>query len=360
MSDSILRQLLTTRVPTSRLNAFCIDAMLRAGMREEDARVTSDVLVTTDTWGTFTHGSKQLRLLMKLAADRVDLKAVPEIVSQGPAWALIDGHYALAPVIAVQAMQLAIEKAKTAGIAYVGVRGSNHFGACAYYANMAVEHDMIGLAMTNANPMVAVPGGRTPILGTNPFSYAVPAGEERPIVLDIATSIVAASKVIAARMLGKTIPDNWVVDDEGHPTTDPSEYPEKGVLLPMGGHKGYGIALMIELLAGALTGAQVLDEVKIWITPDSRPLSQGHCFIAINVDAIMPIAQFKTRVDGIIRHIRNAPRAAGTDRIYLPGEMEWERRDIAMRDGILLPEDVLQRHEGLAQDYHMDLAALLP
>lgn len=352
---SIADQLARTRIFAEELTAFCVEAMLKAGMREEDARTTAEVLVTTDTWGIFTHGSKQLQPLLKMTEDRVDVRAVPEVVAEGPAWAIIDGHYALAMVPAVKAMQLAIDKAKKSGIAFVGVRNSNHFGACAYYANMAVKHDLIGVSMTNVNPLVTVPGGKTAIIGTNPFAYAVPAGKEPPIFLDIATSIVAASKVISARAVGKPVPEGWIVDADGLPTTDASGYPDLGVLLPMAGHKGYGIALLIEILSAVLTDSQILDEVKIWLSPDPGPLSQGHAFLAINPGLLLPIDRFKARIDEVIRKIKTAPKAKGADRIYLPGEMEWERRAIALKEGMLLPADVIQRHELLAQDYGLDL-----
>ena len=141
---------------------------------------------------------------------------------------MVDGHYAMPPAISYRAMELAMEKARACGIGYVGVRHSSHFGAAGYYANMAAQHDMIGLSMTNVDPCMTVPGSKGKVLGTNPIAYAVPAGEEKPIFLDIATSAVAATKILSAKALGKPIPDNWLVDEDGLPTTDPSQYPLKG------------------------------------------------------------------------------------------------------------------------------------
>ena len=190
------RELLGKRVFVEELTAFCLKAMDACGMRKESAQSTADVLVTTDTWGIHTHGSKQLRPLLGLRPGRMDPKAVPEIVTEGPAWVLVDGHSAIAPASACAGMEAAMRKASAAGIGYAGVFGSNHFGAAAYYAAMALRDDMIGIAMTNVNPLVTIPGGKTAVLGTNPIAYAAPAGEERPILFDIATSVVAASKVI--------------------------------------------------------------------------------------------------------------------------------------------------------------------
>jgi LDH2 family malate/lactate/ureidoglycolate dehydrogenase len=285
----------------------------------------------------------------------MDPVAAPEIIHEGPAWAIVDGHYAMAMVTSCLAMDIAITKAKSSGIGYVGVKNSNHFGAAGYYPNMAVKKDMIGLSMTNTNPLVAVPGGKTAVLGTNPFSYAVPAGQEKPIFLDIATSVVAASKVITAKAVGKKIPDNWLVDGDGVPTTDPGNYPNVGALLPMAGHKGYGLSLMIEILSAVLTGADLMSDVKLWLEDHLGPLNQGHAFIAIDVGAIIPIDQFKARMDRLIREIRESPKAKGSVRIYLPGEMEWEKREQAMEKGMQLPEDAIDRLIGLAEDIGLDM-----
>jgi ureidoglycolate dehydrogenase (NAD+) len=353
-------RLLKRRVRVEELNAYLVEAMLNCGMRREDAVVTADVLVTTDTWGVYTHGSKQLRPLLALRPDRMDVNATPEVISEGPAWALVDGHYAMATVTSCMAMEKAIAKAKSSGIGFVGVRNSNHFGGAGYYAYMAARRDMIGLAMTNTNPLMAPPGGRTAVLGTNPFAYAAPTSDGRPIFLDIATSIVAASKPISAKSLGQKVPEGWLVDKEGVPTTDPANYPMEGALLPMAGHKGYGLALMIEILSATLTGADMLSDVKLWLEDHPGPLNQGHAFIAIDVGAFMPIAPFKERMARISREIREAPKAKGAERIYLPGEIEWDKRERALAEGMLLPEHVIDRLIGLSEDTGLDMEPFFP
>ena len=358
MSD-LKGRLLHARIRAEQLHAYLREAMRVCGMRLDDAQVTADVLVTTDTWGVYTHGSKQLRPLLALRSDRMSVTATPEVIAEGPAWAMVDGHSAMAMVSSCMAMEKAVEKARTAGIGYVGVRNSNHFGGAGYYATMALPHDMIGLAMTNTNPLMIAPGGKTAVLGTNPFSYAVPAGREKPVFLDIATSVVAGSKPISARAQGKDIPLGWLVDKDGVPTTDPSHYPEEGALLPMAGHKGFGLALMIEFLSAALTGADVLSDVKLWLEDHPGPLNQGHAFIAINIGSFIPIQGFKDRVDRICREIRESPKAKGSERIYLPGEMEWDNRERALAEGMLLPEHVVDRLIGLAEDVGLDIESLL-
>jgi LDH2 family malate/lactate/ureidoglycolate dehydrogenase len=340
------------RVSAQALHEFCVQAMLKAGMREQDAHTTAEVLVTTDTWGVYTHGTKQLRpLLVHMRDGGLNPQAQPEVVGEGPAWAHIDGHYAMPPVSAVMAMRTAIDKARTSGIAFSGVMHSSHFGAAGYYAMMAAREDLIGMAMTNVDPFMTVPGAKGRVLGTNPITYAVPAGKERPVFLDMATSTVAASKVFAASTLGKSIPDTWIVDKEGRPTTDPSQLLAGGAMQPMAGYKGYGIALWIEILAGVLTGAAFMNDIKTWIIDTDAQINQGHAFIVIDPKIMMPLDEFKSRMDDLAHRIKTTPTAPGASRIYLPGEMEWDRRDDALVNGIPLPDDVLVYLNNMAQDW---------
>jgi LDH2 family malate/lactate/ureidoglycolate dehydrogenase len=256
------------------------------------------------------------------------------------------------------AMDLAISKAASSGIGYVGVRDSNHFGAAGYYANMAAMRSMIGLAMSNGNPNMTVPGARGSVVGNNPFACAVPFTAGRSVFMDIATSTVASSKVWSAKFLGKQISDTWIVDEDGIPTTDLSKYPSACSLQPMGGHIGYCLAVMIEILSAVLTGAKIIDEVESWLLNLHDRTKIGHCFIAINVNAIMPGLQFDERMERLVRGIREAPKAKGAERILLPGEGEWEKRESALKYGMILPEDVLASLFALAEDEGLDLASI--
>ena len=342
------------RVMPQDLRDFCARAMMRCGLTSADAAVSAQIFATTDAWGTHTHGTRQIRGLMKNVTDgRIDPQATPVVVGDGPAWAMLDGRQAMPTVVAHQGMRLAMQKATAAGIGYVGVRGSNHFGAAGYYATMALSEDMLGLAMTNTDPWMTVPGGRGPVLGTNPIAFAIPAGTERPVFLDIATSVVAVTKILAAKALGKPVPEGWLVDEHGRPTTDPRDYPAKGALLPVGMHKGYGLAVLVETLTAALTGAAMMREVHCWVFDEPVPPNQGHAFLAMNLPAMMPIAAFKERMDRMIREIKESPKAEGIERIYLPGEMEWERAEAAQRDGMRLPDYVVVNLLGLAEDVGM-------
>jgi LDH2 family malate/lactate/ureidoglycolate dehydrogenase len=292
--------------------------------------------------------------MKNIRSGRLNANACEEVVAQGPAWAIVDAHYAMPPAVSYRSMRLAMRKAREAGMGYVGVRHSSHYGAAGFYANLAAENNMIGMSMCNVDPCMTVPGSKGKVLGTNPIAYAAPAGEERHVYLDIATSAVAATKIFSAKALGRTIPDNWLVDEEGLPTTDPSQYPEKGAQLPMAGHKGYGLAVWVEILTAVLTGAAMLGQVKSWVLDLPEPTNEGHAFIAIDVAQMMPLDEFKGRMDWMIREIKAAPLAKGAERIYLPGEIELERRDDALWQGILLPPDVVASLRGLAEDVGLD------
>ena len=324
-------------------HAFIVECLRHVGTSEQHALIVADALALTDSWGTFTHGSKLLngytsRVKHGGCRSNVD----PEIVRDGPSWAIVDGHSTLGQVAATFAMQTAIGKAKEAGMAYVGVHNSCHFGAAGVYSAMAADENMIGISTANDIPSVAAPGSRKAVLGTNPFSYAVPARKYPPILLDMAMSTVAGGKVYAAHQLGKEIPDNWIIDADGQPTTDGSLYPENAALAPMSGHKGYGLALLMESLAGVLSGANLTWNVKAWISDDpSEPTHHGAGFLAFNIGVMQDINDFLDRVDGLIDEIHSAPKIEGVDRLYVPGEMEWERREVARENGITLPSDVV-------------------
>ncbi len=345
------------RVQVQDLYNFCLAAMLAAGLSPEDARLTAEVLVTTDTWGVFTHGSRQLRGLLKnVRSGRLDPKATVEVTAEGPAWAMLDGHYVMPPATSCRAMDLAIRKAKACGLGYVGVRHSSHFGAAGYYAVMAARQDLIGLSMCNLDPVMTAPGSKGKVIGNNPLAYAVPAGKENPVFLDIALSTVAGTKIYAAQAEGKPIPDNWLVDDDGLPTNDPSGFPLRGAQVPMAGYKGYGLAILVEVLTAVLTGAAITRQVKSWVLDVPEPTNEGHAFIAIDVAAMLPLDTFKAHMDGLIQEIHAAPKASRTERIYLPGEMEWERRALALSQGMLLPPYHQESLRGLAEDVGLDPA----
>ena len=324
------------KIKLDELKRFSVETLLKSGVSEEDAKTTAEVLITTDTFGVMTHGTKNLKgYIQKMNAGGLDAKAEPSIVCEGPAFAIMNGNKALGMVSGCKAMNLAIEKAKQCGIAYVGVKNSCHFGAAGYYANLAAKEGMIGLAMSNADPVIAVPNGCKKAIGTNPFSFAAPLGNGKSVFLDIALSNVAALKVIMAQEKGMDIPDTWLVDEEGVPTRDASKFPSAASLQPMAAHKGYGLAILVELLASVITGAGILSEVASWNLDLSSVNNAGHAFIAIDVSKMMPMDTYTSRINQMANELKNGPLAKGAEKIFLPGEMEWEKREKVIESGML-------------------------
>jgi LDH2 family malate/lactate/ureidoglycolate dehydrogenase len=352
-------QFASRTVRYSTLHRFVIEAFQRAGLSEADATVAADILATTDAWGIFTHGTKNVRgYVRRLKAGGLRATGRPRLAAEGPAWGIVDGHSALGMVTSVLAMQTAIAKARVCGLAYVGVRNSCHFGAAGYYAWLAAREGLIGLSMANDNPSVAAPGSRGRVTGSNPISYAVPAGRHPPLWLDMSTATVAGGKVYAARTRGERIPDTWLIGADGRPTADPSGYPDVGALQPAAGHKGYGLALLIETLSGILSGAAFTWRVGTWMWDDgTQPTHHGAAFLAIDTNTLMPAAEFAHRMETLVDEIHAAPRADGVERLYVPGEMEWERHAHAVQEGIPLPPDVLASLRAAAQMTGLDWTA---
>ncbi len=324
------------------LRDFSMLALRKAGVSETDSAVIAEALVTTDLFGVFSHGTKNLlNYILKIQAGGLDPKAVPTVEAEGPAWAMLNGNAAMGMVSATRGMELAVAKAGTAGIGYVGVRNSCHFGAAGYYANLAAKRGMIGIAMSNADPNMAIPNSSCVAIGNNPFSFAAPLPNGESVFLDIALSNVAALKVVMAREKGTSVSKEWLVDSDGRPTSDPSGFPGKSFLQPMAAHKGYGLAVMVELLASVLTGSGLLSEVKSWNLDLATPNNVGHAFIALDISQMIPPELFAARMEQLAGELHSADKAANADRIYLPGEMEWEKYDAALRSGRLQLTDAM-------------------
>ena len=340
------------RVAVAELDGFAVAALRAVGASEAHARLTADALIAADTWGVFTHGTKLLPgYLRRLRGGGIRTDAEPEVVAEGPAWAVVDGRSALGQVSGAFATAAAVRKAKAAGIGYAGVRNSNHFGAAGYYAGLAAREGLIGIAVCNDIPSVAAPGSRRAVTGTNPIAYALPAGDRDPILLDIALSTVAGGKVYAARQAGRPIPPDWLIGPDGRPTADAELYPGTAALAPAGGHKGYGLALLVEGLSALLTGAAMTWQVGDWMRGDAAvPTGHGAAFLAVDVNAIAPPGEFARRVGELIDEVHAAPPAEGVERVLLPGEREWANRRRAAAEGVELPADMAAAVEAAARD----------
>ena len=340
------------------LKAFCATALKKEGMREDYAVICAEVLAETDAYGTHSHGTKNLHnYIKKCRAGGADLHAEPEIIVDRPAFAIMDAHNALGMIPSYLAMELACEKAKQTGIALVTVKNSCHFGAAGYYANMAAKRGMIGLAFSNVDPNMTAPGARGMLLGNNPLAYAAPLQNEPSVFLDIAMSNVASLKVFQARKDGKQVPDTWIVDKDGLPTTDPSHYPEEGAMQPMAAHKGYGLSILVELLTGALSGGgmSMMGDIVSWVVDLKAPNNVCHTFIAVDASQFVGEDVLAERTQGMQNRLHEAPKAKGSTRIYTPGEIEWGKHKIAEEKGLTLPDDVRGSLEGLAKDLNVEL-----
>lgn len=351
--------LLPKKIDLRKYEEFNAAACISLGMPKEAALPVSQLLVKVDKLGIFTHGTWGLFNYVR-HYDRGGLTpgALPTIASEGPSWAVVDGIRSLGVYNAYFALKVAMKKARETGVSYVGVKNSTHFGAACAYALEAAENGFFALVMSDTIKNMAVPGGRGPIMPNSPIAYAVPAGEAHgPVFMDIATSVVANTKI--KRIVeagGETCPDGWIVDCDGLPTNNPKA-PGRA-LLPFAAHKGYGFSLMIEILAAVLTGGSMLKEVKGW-NDDNCP-GFNHAIILIDIDKIIGREIFEMRMCSVIEEITSSPKAEGSERIYLPGEMEWEKFMRAEAQGFIeLPDDICDHAQKLAEISGQDFKACI-
>jgi LDH2 family malate/lactate/ureidoglycolate dehydrogenase len=354
------------RVQAEPLKAFCGRVFTKLDVPPEDAEVTADNLVLADLRGISSHGVARLRRYVKGLQDGVMLaRPKTKVVHETDTTALIDGGAGLGQPVSARAMRMAIEKARKTGAGFVAVRNSNHYGIAGYYALMALKEEMIGISMTNAAVLVVPTFGRDAMLGTNPISVAAPAGEERAFVLDMATSTVPRGKLEVYDRQEKPLPLGWATDGRGVPTEDASQVLRNllaragGGLLPlggagelMGGHKGYGLALLVDLLCGVLPGAGYANTIYPK-TPEGKPLpaNVGHFFGALRVDGFRPLDEFKATMDDIIRRLKGSPKAEGEQRIYIHGEKEFEMEDERKVKGVVLHPKVVADLQAIADEF---------
>ncbi|MGH2693378.1 MAG: Ldh family oxidoreductase [Actinomycetota bacterium] len=319
-----------------KLHDLVIRLFSAAGLSDEHSTIMGDTLVASDLRGVFTHGSDFAPAYLQRLSSGVDQHGQPRAVRDTGAGFLVDANNCLGHIAAVYSMRLAMDRALETGIAAAAVRGSNHCGAMAYYPMMALERDMIGLATTNAMADMPPWGGLEPLMGSNPLAATVPAARVRPLVLDVAFQQSFPIKIRQKVERGEPIPDDWAVDPEGNPTTDP-ERALAGWGAPVGKYRGIGIALILGSLASFLPGAAFgwqLGSQEAGPTPGI----DGHFFMAVNVAAFDDVDAFKGRVDEVVERLKASPRAADVDRIMMPGERAFETTETYKRDGIPLAQ----------------------
>ena len=325
------------RIPGARIVRFASEAFLAAGLPTKDAATCAQLMARADLQGADGHGIFRLpQYIRRIKGGAVNVKPNVRVARDAAGMALVDGDNGMGHVVMSFAAETAIAKAKTAGAAWVGVTRSNHAGPASLYAAMPLEHDMVGLylAVGNANHM-APWGGLDLLLSTNPVAVAVP-GTDAPIVLDMATSVAAYGKVKTAAQRGETLPEGWMMDQEGKPLTDPARAGE-GLLVPIGGYKGYGLALVIGLLAGSLNGAALGSETVDFNADDTTPTNTGHVIVALSISAFGEVDDFRRRVDKMVREIRRSKRMPGVDRVWLPGEQSRAKHEERSKLGVPVP-----------------------
>lgn len=314
---------------------------------EIDALIAADVLVSADLRGINSHGVIRLHSYYggRLLKGQINPLSPIKTIKETPATLALDGGNGLGQVVGYRAMSRCIELAEKSGLAVTTVRNSNHYGIAGYYAMMALPEDMIGISLTNSQPLSAVTFGLRPVIGTNPIAVAVPAGEERPYVLDMATSIVSIGRIAVHDKSGQPIPEGWGINSRGELTRNPAEVLSGGALLPLGGpaemrgYKGYGLSLMVDLLSGVLAGAAFGEQVGR--RSETRNADVGHFFAALKIDTFRPVDQFKADMDAYIRALKATPKLPGQDRVYIHGEKEFELAEKCQSEGVPLLGEIV-------------------
>jgi L-2-hydroxycarboxylate dehydrogenase (NAD+) len=339
----------TLRFSRADLMDFVIRYMTKLGVPEEDARIVGGVLLCADTRGVESHGMQRLGSYYGSRIQKGFMNPLTpySIISETPTTALIDGGNGLGQVVSHNAMKMCIEKARNSGLGAVTIRNSNHFGIAGYYSMMAMDQGMIGISMTNSQPLVAPTYGKTAVLGTNPIALAAPSDKKYPYLLDMATSAVAYGKIQIYEKKHEKIPIGWGIDEDGQVTNDPSKIKPggHGALLPLGGmeitagYKGYGLAMMVEILCSVLSGGSFLTQVG----GPSRPTPTGvaHFFLCINIDAFRPLIDFTKSMDEMIELVKQSPLAVGREEILVAGEKEFEYTKFNFKHGVPLIKPIV-------------------
>lgn len=333
--------------PAQEIYNFCTHLLAGVGVPREDAAIVATVLVDTSLDGIDTHGISRLPVyLTRLQNGRINVRAQIKSKRTAPAIVTIDGDNGLGQLVSVRAMETAIETARAVGVGVVPVKHSNHFGAATYYCKMAADAGMVGMAFTNSPPGIPPWGGKKPYFGTNPIAFGFPRAGD-PVVVDMSSSNVARGNIILAAKEGRSIPEGWAIDADGLPTTD-AQKALAGAVLPLGGPKGYALALAVEILSGVVSGAAYGPHVG-WIYDDSlKPVNIGHFFIAINIEPLMPQEEYINRMEDMVSEIKAVPKAQGCERILLPGERKQANAARRLKEGIPVTDTLLAELNDIA------------
>lgn len=355
------------KVSVNTLVDFMLEALAAMGISEEDSRIIADVIITSDLWGVRSHGIAHLKMYYERIKKGLQLpKTIITLVKDTPTTAVLDGGNGMGMVIGHHAMNMAIDKARRYGLGAVAVRNSSHYGVAGYYPLMAVKEGMVGLSVTNAHPSIAPTFGVKPMLGTNPIAVAAPTDEPFPYMYDAATAVVPRGKIEVAARAQKPLPEGWVINQEGVSATDSTNMIKEMdlgnvALLPVGGlgdmfggHKGYGLATMVEIFSAAFQ-----DGTYLWgltdTDADGKPqfLRIGHFFLAIDVEHFIPLESFKKTTGNMMRELRSAKVAPDQSRIYTAGEKEYYNTQRVQEEGVEIPPGVQKALQSLKEELNL-------
>jgi LDH2 family malate/lactate/ureidoglycolate dehydrogenase len=345
------------------LTDFTSEILRKIGCSPDHAELATNVLLSADLRGIDSHGIARLSGYVRLwEAQRINATPVVRKVHETPSTAVVDGDSGLGLVVAPQAMEIAIEKAKTCGTGWVAVKNSNHFGIAGYHAMMALSHDMIGIAMTNASPLVAPTFSVERLLGTNPICVAIPAGAQPAFVADFATTTAANGKLEILQRKNKDAPEGWIQKKNGDPSTNPHELKDGGALIPLGSdrehgsHKGFCLGAWVDIFSAVLSGANYgpwVPPFVSFLSPPANPVGDGigHFFGAMRVDAFRPADEFKKHMDNWITTFRSAKTIEGEEKVIIPGDPEREISALRVKEGIPLNPKVVDDLKALGDKF---------
>ena len=344
-------------VDAGKLTEFSAGALRKMGVPDEDARITAEILVAADLRGIDSHGVAHLApfYIRRIKDGLINVRPNVKFINNAVGTAVVDGDGGLGFVVGYHAMKEAMNRAEKTGAGFVSVRNSTHYGAGAYYSMMALEHDMIGISLTQGGLGVVAPGSRGRGVGLNVISVAVPADKEAPFVLDMATGVVAAGKLEIAARTGSSIPEGWAIDIDGNPVTEVNKV--SGGILPLGGapelgaFKGFGLTVLVDILCSVLSGTETVPEMDKELSARGR---SSHFFGALNIASFMPVDEFKSRMDAMIKAHHDLPKVEGVDRICLAGEVEKETENKRRREGIPLHPAVIKSLQELAGELDIE------
>jgi LDH2 family malate/lactate/ureidoglycolate dehydrogenase len=338
------------------LRQFLVKALTAAGVPAGEGKFVADNLLQADLWGIGSHGvSRFPTYLKRIQEGAVNPRPEIKIDKSLPAVLSVDGDNGLGAVVTVKALEAAMAAAAKFGVCAAGIRRSNHFGAAGYYCDMGARANYITIILTDAPPAIPPWGGKEAYFGTNPIAIGLPRRDELPVILDMATSIVARGKIIAASKKGEAIPEGWALNKDGFPTTNAQDA-LAGTLLPMAGPKGYALALAVEHLAGVVTGAAFGRDVAWQYGDKLARANVGHIMILLKADAFINLENYQERAERFCREIKGCEKAAGVEEIYLPGERERILAQTLMKKGIALPSGLMKELEAIAREYGLSLS----